>query len=178
MRWFGSTRGRKLTMPEHRTDPPLPEHSQVVVFPPVIPLTGFLVGVLLERLQPIGSWISAPIRTGMRGLGAVLFGLGAAGFAWMVFTMRTARTPIHNAATPTTLVESGPFRWTRNPMYLFGSVAYAGLACLLVEPWSLAFIPAVLAMTHYGVVLREEAFLESRFGTAYRQYTARVRRWL
>jgi protein-S-isoprenylcysteine O-methyltransferase Ste14 len=165
-------------MPEHQADAPVPDQSQVVVFPPVIPLTGFLLGVLLERLQPIGSWIPAPLRTGMRGLGAVVFCLGAAGFAWMVYTMKTARTPVHNSATPTTLVENGPFRWTRNPMYLFGSIAYAGLACLLVEPWSLALVPAVLVMTHYGVVLREEALLERRFGAVYRQYKARVRRWL
>jgi protein-S-isoprenylcysteine O-methyltransferase Ste14 len=63
-------------------------------------------------------------------------------------------------------------------MYLFGSIAYAGLACLLVELWSLALLPAVLATTHYCVVLREEAFLERRFGAVYEQYRARVRRWL
>jgi protein-S-isoprenylcysteine O-methyltransferase Ste14 len=165
-------------MPEHQANAPVPDHSQVVVFPPVIPLTGFLLGVLLERLQPIGPSIPAPLRTGMRGLGAVLFCLGAAGFAWMVFTMKRARTPVHNSATPTTLVETGPFQWTRNPMYLFGSIAYAGLACLLVEPWSLALVPAVLATTHYGVVLREEALLDRRFGAAYGRYKGRVRRWL
>jgi len=45
-------------------------------------------------------------------------------------------------------------------MYLFGSIAYAGLACLLLQPWSLALLPLVLAVTHYGVVVREEALLE------------------
>ena len=68
-------------------------------------------------------------------------------------------------------------------MYLFGSIAYAGLALLLIEPWSLALLPAVFAATHYaathyGVVLREEAFLERRFGDAYKQYKTRVPRWL
>ena len=89
-----------------------------------------------------------------------------------------AGTPIHNSATPTRLVENGPFSRTRNPMYLFGSIAYAGLALLLIEPWSLALLPAVFAATHYGVVLREEAFLERRFGDAYKQYKTRVPRWL
>jgi protein-S-isoprenylcysteine O-methyltransferase Ste14 len=67
---------------------------------------------------------------------------------------------------------------TRNPMYLFGSIAYAGLALALVELWSLALLPAVVAVTHSGVVLREKVFLARRFGRAYDQYRARVRRWL
>jgi protein-S-isoprenylcysteine O-methyltransferase Ste14 len=95
----------------------------------------------------------------------------------MIVTMKRARTPIHNARTPTTLVESGPFGLTRNPMYLFGSIWYAGLALLLVQLWSLALLPAVVAATHYGVVLREEEYLERRFGDTYRQYKARVPRY-
>lgn len=163
-----------VTPDEHRT----PEPSRVVIFPPVIPLTGFVLGILLERLKPLDFWISTPLRIGSRGLGGVLFCLGAAGFAWMVRTMKMAGTPIQNSAIPATLVESGPFKRTRNPMYLFGSVAYAGLALLLVEPWSLALLPAVLAVTHSGVVLREEALLERQFGDAYKRYKARVPRWL
>jgi protein-S-isoprenylcysteine O-methyltransferase Ste14 len=162
---------------ENVVEPSLPEHSQVMVFPPVIPLTGFLLGVALEWLLPIRRWVEAPWRTGLRGLGGFLFALGAAGFVWMVLTMKRSRTPIHNSATPTTLVESGPFRLTRNPMYLFGSVAYAGLALFLMYPWSLLFLPAVLAAMHFGVVLREELFLERWFGDEYRLYKARVPRW-
>jgi protein-S-isoprenylcysteine O-methyltransferase Ste14 len=110
-------------------------------------------------------------------VGGVLFLVGLAGFTWMIVTMKRARTPIHNARTPTTLVESGPFRFTRNPMYVSGSIAYAGLALLLVEVWSLALLAAVLVTTHYGVVLREEHYLARRFGEAYRGYTARVPRY-
>ncbi len=164
-------------MPES-SNPPAQQHSRVIVFPPVIPLAGFLLGVILGRLQPADGWIPASLQPGVRALGAALFLLGAAGFAWMVRTMRKAGTPIHNSATPTTLVEGGPFRWTRNPMYLFGSIAYAGLALMLIEPWALVLLPAVLAITHHGVVLREEAFLEHRFGDRYRRYKAEVPRWL
>ena len=96
----------------------------------------------------------------------------------MVATMKRAHTPIHNARTPTALVEAGPFRFTRNPMYLFGSTAYAGLAMLLIELWSLALLPVVLIAIHYGVVLREEEYLERKFGDAYQRYRDRVRRWL
>lgn len=156
---------------------PVPDHSQVIIFPPVIPLSGFLLGVALERLFPVGSAITGPWRLIAQGVGAAALAVGIAGFVWMVATMKRARTPIHNARSTTTLVESGPFRVSRNPMYVFGSTAYAGLSLLLVEPWSLALLPVVLATMHYGVVLREEAYLERRFGDAYRRYKARVPRY-
>ena len=155
----------------------LPDHSQVVVFPPVIPLTGVLLGVALEWLMPIGPAIDGSLRVITRSIGGVVFAVGIAGFAWMVVTMKRARTPIHNGRTPTRLVESGPFRFTRNPMYVFGSIGYAGLALLLVELWSLALLAAVVVVTHYGVVLREEEYLERRFGDAYRRYKAQVPRY-
>ena len=158
-------------------DAAAPAHSQVVVFPPVIPISGFILGVVLESILPLAPRIAPSLLTGLRGIGVAVLVLGAAGFAWMVRTMKQARTPIHNAKTPTALVESGPFSRTRNPMYLFGTIAYAGLALVLVQPWSLALLPAVFLVTHYGVVLREEEFLEQHFGEPYRQYKARVARW-
>jgi protein-S-isoprenylcysteine O-methyltransferase Ste14 len=159
-------------------DPLADERSRVIVFPPVIPVVGFLLGVALGRLQPAAAWIPELVRPGLRGLGAALLLGGGAGFVWMVRTMKRGGTPIHSAATPTALVEDGPFRWSRNPMYLFGSIAYAGLALILLEPWSLALLPVVLAITHHGVVLREEALLERQFGDRYLQYKSRVPRWL
>jgi protein-S-isoprenylcysteine O-methyltransferase Ste14 len=153
------------------------DHSHVVVFPPVIPVTGFLLGLAVEWLAPIGPAIAGPLRGAVRALGAVIFVLGLAGFAWMIATMKRARTPIHNASTPTTLVESGPFQFTRNPMYLFGSIGYVGLALLLVQPWPLLCLAPVVVALHYGVVLREETFLERRFGDAYRSYKSRVPRY-
>jgi protein-S-isoprenylcysteine O-methyltransferase Ste14 len=165
-------------MEKSRFDGPVPSHADVKVFPPLLPLTGFVAGLQLERLWPTAPWISAGVRLGMRGLGALVFCAGAVGFAWMVITMKKARTPIHTAATPTRLVESGPFHYTRNPMYLFGAIGYAGLALLLGQLWSLALMPLVHAATHYGVVLPEEQFLERRFGDAYSRYRGRVPRWL
>jgi protein-S-isoprenylcysteine O-methyltransferase Ste14 len=131
----------------------------------------------LEWLIPVGPAITGALRTSIRGLGGVVLLSGLAGFAWMIVTMKGARTPIHNARTPTTLVEGGPFRFTRNPMYLFGSIGYAGLALLLVEPWSLALLAAVIVTTHYGVVVKEEEYLERRFGDPYRRYKAGVHRY-
>ena len=159
-------------------DTALPAHSNVIVFPPVIPVSGFVLGLLMEAVWPLAPLVPAVWRSGAREVGAVLLLVGTAGFAWMVATMKRAGTPIHNARTPTALVESGPFRFTRNPMYLFGSIAYAGLALVLLQPWCLLLLSAVVALIHYGVVLREEAFLERRFGAPYKAYQSRVRRWM
>lgn len=150
-----------------------PDHSNVVVFPPLVPVSSFALGVLLDRLVPLGA-----IPVELRWLGACVFAVGIAGFVWMIVTMKRARTPIHNARTPTALVETGPFRLTRNPMYLFGTVWYVGVVVMLGEPWPLITIVPAMIVLHHGVVLREEAYLERRFGAAYTAYCARVRRWL
>jgi protein-S-isoprenylcysteine O-methyltransferase Ste14 len=154
-----------------------PNHSQVTVFPPLIPLFGFGLGGVIERLVPLESRLAFLQHPALRGAGCVVFAVGLAGFAWMIATMKRARTPIHNGRPSTTLVESGPFRFTRNPMYVFGSTWYAGLAIALVQPWALALLPVVFVVQHYGVVLREEEYLERRFGDAYRSYKSRVPRY-
>jgi protein-S-isoprenylcysteine O-methyltransferase Ste14 len=80
---------------------------------------------------------------------------------------------------PTTaLVTSGPYRLTRNPMYLGMAFLYAGLALSFGVTWSLAFLPLVLLAVDRLAILREEHYLEAKFGEEYRRYKARVRRWL
>ncbi len=153
-------------------------HSEPVVFPPIIPAAGFLMGVGLQAAWPIPRAARVARSGPGQVLGAALLCVGLAGFVWMVVTMRRARTPIHNARTPTTLVTNGPFALSRNPMYLFGSTAYAGLALLLGQIWSLALLPVVLLLIHFGVVRREERFLSAHFGTPYEDYRRRVRRWV
>jgi len=80
---------------------------------------------------------------------------------------------------PTTaLVTEGPFRYSRNPIYLALTLLYVGVALLINALWILLLVvPAVLVL-RYGVIAREEAYLTRKFGEAYRQYMAQVRRWL
>jgi protein-S-isoprenylcysteine O-methyltransferase Ste14 len=91
---------------------------------------------------------------------------------------RSARTSMVPMRPSTALVTSGPYRVTRNPMYVGMAFLYAGLALLLGVIWSLAFLPAVLLMVDRFVIAREERYLEARFGEEYRAYKGRVRRWL
>lgn len=76
------------------------------------------------------------------------------------------------------IVSTGPFAFTRNPMYLSITLLYAGIAFVFNTVWPIVLLPAVLTLIQYGVISREERYLESKFGDVYRQYRARVRRWL
>jgi protein-S-isoprenylcysteine O-methyltransferase Ste14 len=76
------------------------------------------------------------------------------------------------------LVTPGPFRYTRNPIYLTFTLFFAGFALLTRNLWLLPLLLAVLVVMHYGVITREERYLARRFGDAYHAYCARVRRWL
>ncbi len=78
----------------------------------------------------------------------------------------------------TTIIRTGPYGWSRNPIYVAMTVASAGIAILANSLWMLALLVPTVAVVHYGVVLREERYLEARFGDAYREYRASVRRWI
>ena len=87
----------------------------------------------------------------------------------------TSMVPMNPA---TVLVTSGPYRLTRNPMYLGMAFLYVALAFAFGVIWALALLPAVIVMVDRFVIAREEPYLERKFGQAYHDYKARVRRWL
>jgi protein-S-isoprenylcysteine O-methyltransferase Ste14 len=78
----------------------------------------------------------------------------------------------------TSLVVRGPYRLTRNPMYLGLALLYAGLALLFDLGWALVLIPVLLFVVHTQIVASEERYLEATFDDEYRAYRTRVRRWL
>lgn len=88
------------------------------------------------------------------------------------------KTGIRPFTPATVLVTDGPYRFTRNPMYLGLDAMLTGLALLLNSAWALAVVPCIAMVLHFRFVLREERFLEDAFGQAYREYCGRVRRWL
>jgi len=75
-------------------------------------------------------------------------------------------------------VVQGPYRFTRNPMYVGLAALYAGVTLLVNSLWPLLLLPVVLVVIRWRVIAREEAYLERKFGDVYRTYTTRVRRWL
>jgi protein-S-isoprenylcysteine O-methyltransferase Ste14 len=91
---------------------------------------------------------------------------------------RRMGTNVRPTQPSTTLVATGLYRWTRNPMYLGMALLYAGLALLLDSIVALILLAVVLVIIRTQVIAREERYLEARFGDDYRAYKRQVRRWL
>lgn len=176
----GERRGEGITfasMHETVTDPRSSsgrDSAGVPVPPPLIYVAGFLLGVAIELAVPVGS-LPAVVEIPAGAIGIVVWLLldGAA-----MVRFRDAETSMVPVRPTTALVTSGPYRFTRNPMYVGMAFLYAGLAFLLGLVWPLALLPAVLLAVDRIVIAREERYLEAKFGADYRDYRARVRRWL
>lgn len=110
--------------------------------------------------------------------GWIMVWLGIFLLLWAAVTMFLHKTTINPYATVSRLVESGPFRFSRNPIYLADSVIYLGVTLIWGLLWPLMLYPIVWAVIRYGVIHNEEAHLASRFGESYTQYCKRVRRWI
>ena len=113
-----------------------------------------------------------------RWSGIALCAAGAALILWGIVAMRRARTNIYPGLPATALVTDGPFRFTRNPLYVALTILFAGLALEVDMAWGFIVLAPLLLVMHYGVILREEHYLEGKFGDAYRAYRQRVRRYL
>jgi protein-S-isoprenylcysteine O-methyltransferase Ste14 len=133
-----------------------------------------LGSLLLPRLFSLPS----PLQKQARAIGIPLMISGVLlGGSAFVAQRRAGTTP--NPTHPTAaLVQNGPYRYTRNPMYLGMAAIYAGLAILLNEVWNLLLLPVMVLALDRGMVRREEAYLERRFGWKYRRYKKQVRRWI
>lgn len=145
----------------------------VIAPPPLLYLVPLAAGLVLDRLFPLPR---LPRGARLAGLPLVVGGAGL--MAWFARTMIKARTPLDPRQVPTTLVEEGPFAYTRNPGYLGMALTYTGLSLLAGGRWPLVFLPGALLAVDRGVIEREEPYLERLFGKNYRDYSGRVRRWL
>jgi protein-S-isoprenylcysteine O-methyltransferase Ste14 len=143
-------------------------------FPPAIPIIALLVSWGLGRLWPVTGdcpmWI--------RWMGWALFLTPNLLAIAAVRTFRRNHTALNPLGTVTMIVASGPFRYTRNPMYLSLMVVYIGGMLAFRLPWALLLLVPVFLALHFGVIIPEERHLETTFGEPYRRYQQRVRRWL
>jgi protein-S-isoprenylcysteine O-methyltransferase Ste14 len=113
-----------------------------------------------------------------RLLGGILTGGGVSLLAWALATMRGAGTPPEPWKPTQRIVTRGPFRYTRNPIYVAFTGISLGVAALANAFWPVLLLPAALLAIQRGVIEREERYLERLFGDEYLRYKAHVRRWL
>ena len=137
-------------------------------------LCALAAGIALHTIWPI--WFPSPVAA--RIIGAMLVVGSGILITWGVATMRRAGTNVRPDQPTLVIVVNGPFRFTRNPLYLALTGIYIGLAMLINTAWPVLLLPVLLALMHWGVILREEHYLEAKFGSTYLDYKARVRRWL
>lgn len=150
--------------------------ARVRVFPPAIPLLTVLAGVALDRVVPIAAMPGGTARQILGGA-VILASVYLLGFRAVRALRRTGQT--ENPYKPTTeIVEVGPFRITRNPMYLQMVLVCFGLAMLLGNFWIALLTPVCALLLQLLVIRQEEAYLDRKFGEVYRDYKRRVRRWL
>ena len=143
--------------------------------PPLIFVAVFFMGFGLQQLVPITLNSTNVISAGhMIGLGLVICGgLLALSCVGIFLGARTTIIPFGSASS---LVTRGPYRLTRNPMYVSLMLAYLGVVGLLIQPWSLFLLPLPVAVMHTVVIPFEEARLREVFGSEFHQYCANVRR--
>jgi len=136
----------------------------------------YLAGVPLGWAWPIH--VSAYEGTAVMYAGAAVFALGAAIAGWGWFTFQRAGTTRVPGKISSQLVTWGPYRFTRNPMYVGLTIAYIGEALIQRHVWPLVLLPLVIAFVNWIVIPVEETNLAHVFGETYREYCRRVRRWL
>lgn len=147
--------------------------SGIIAPPPLLYAGALAVGLLVHHWYP--RRLLPPAAARPLGLAALVLGL--VGFLAILAFRRAGTSP--NPWRPTQrLVTGGPFRFSRNPMYLGFTLWYLGITCWVNSLWPVLLLPLVLFLMQWGVIVREEAYLERRFGDEYRHYRQRVRRWL
>jgi len=149
--------------------------AQVIIRPPIAWALAVFAGFALDWLEPL-PFLPDDMPAGWPG--AIVFVLGLALAVWAMDTMTKAGSNVPTDRPTTAIVESGPYRFTRNPIYVGMFGALIGLAIAFDTLWMLATLVPFALVIRYGVVAREEAYLERKFGDLYRGYRLRVRRWL
>lgn len=151
--------------------------AHISIPPPLIYVVPFLIGTLLHNTIG-GDTIPETVRMTTHRVGTALFVLGLAINAWAWLAFIRAKTPVLPTRPTTAIVTTGPYRFTRNPLYLSLTLLYAGIPLIFGYLWPYPFLPLVLFLIVRLVIEREERYLERKFGSDYTRYRDTVRRWI
>ena len=161
------------------TEDTKPANPGVRFPPPFFFIAGLLLAWLFERrIHGLPLALQAGSLSTLRDVGYLLVLIGVGIAAWGMVTFSRAHTAIIPMKPASSLVETGPYRFTRNPMYTGITVQYLGGAFLLNSGWAMIFLPVVLLLLYRFVIRREENYLSAEFGEAYTSYRSRVKRWM
>ena len=145
----------------------------VLARPPIVYLVSILAGFGLNAVWPVEvvPHTIAPI-------GGLLSLLAVALFVLSVREFRRARTPIRTRKPVTAVITTGPYRFSRNPIYLSFTVLQLGVGVWANSAWVVGTLIPTLVLLSYGVIAREEGYMAQKFGDEYLRYRAAVRRWI
>jgi protein-S-isoprenylcysteine O-methyltransferase Ste14 len=156
------------------TQPADADRPGVIAKPPLLYLGTLALGIGFDLLVPA----PIPLHDLRWPLAAILFVAGLALVAVCFRRFQAAGTNVPTWMPTTALVTSGPYRFSRNPIYLALTALYLGLAIGYGSLWPLVLLVPLLIVMRYGVIGREERYLEGKFGEPYRAYRSSVRRWI
>ncbi len=145
--------------------------------PPLLFIAALGAGILLHQWFPLQILPSQWRFVGLL-LGWLLVGCAAGLSGWAMTTFLRGRTSIRPDRPASKLVTWGPYRLSRNPMYIALSSLHLGVSILVNTSWPVLFLPMVWVFLYFSVIRREERYLAAAFGNEYESYCSRVRRWL
>ena len=145
----------------------------VIAPPPVIYLACLGLGFAFEWLMP-----GAELPAWAQWIGAAVIVAGVALMISFEFAFKRAGTDANPYRPSTALATDGPYRFSRNPAYLGMAITYVGIALAAAAPWALLMLAPAMLVIQYGVIAREERYLERLFGEDYLAYKRTTRRWI
>ena len=147
------------------------------VRPTAVFVLAFAAGQVFQLMAPIHVSVTPAAADALTWAGAALLTAGALLTVHCLALFVRRSTGLMPDRPARCVVTSGPYAWSRNPMFLGFALMYAGAALVLPSVWALLLLPAAMAFTTSTVITREEAYMRATFGSEFERYAARVRRW-
>lgn len=155
---------------EAEADPP-----SRIAWPPRLVIVAIALGALLDAFLPLSDSAWPP---SARVAGGLIVALALANDVWCALLMRRQGTTMRPDRAVSSLVIAGPYRWSRNPIYVSHVALVAGLGLAFGSVWMILLTPALAFLLQRLAIEREERHLSQRFGAEFDAYVARTRRWL
>ena len=151
-----------------------PDHADVAFFPPLLLLAALVLGFVARWLAPL-SFLPVALSG---AAGPIISGAAFVLFFWAIYSLRRGGASIPTSEPTEKIIMSGPYGFSRNPIYLAMLLLQIGVSIWANSLWFLLFAALSAALLVWGVISREERYLERKFGADYVAYKTRVRRWL